>query len=147
MQPGSLDRRLVDQIVLNSERDRLGATADAELAEDVADMEVDGGAADDQLIGDNAIAASSFHQREYVEFARAQAVSGAAGRIAWLMSAWVASGASVGRPTIAARIADASSIEATFLSSWLIAPACSARFTRSSSVKRARIACARRIRR
>jgi hypothetical protein len=79
-------------------------------------MEVDGEAADDQLIGDNTVAASSFHQREYVEFARAQVVAGAAGRIAWLMSAWVASGASVGRPAIAARIADASSVEATFLS-------------------------------
>ena len=62
-------------MMLDGDCDRLGATADPKFAQDVAHVEIDRRAANDELIGDDSVTAALFHQREDIAFSPAQIVA------------------------------------------------------------------------
>jgi hypothetical protein len=62
----------IRQVVLHRERHRLCARGRAELAEDRADVDLDGGAADDQPCADLCVGQSMREQRQYVVLAVGQ---------------------------------------------------------------------------
>ena len=59
----------LDEIVLECEGHGLGAATDLELGEDVAHMELDRGAADDDLFGDGCVVHALNHERQHFAFA------------------------------------------------------------------------------
>ena len=90
--------RLGEEMVLDGDGDGLGAGGDTQLGQDAADVELDGGTADGEPLGNLDIVQALDHEGQDVALTRRQLVSGQEGEVTRCTRAWVASGARVAWP-------------------------------------------------